>query len=216
MVFVWLKKTPIRTVKDLAGRTLGLSPFGVERVLVPALFDLNGVDPKKVNITSLPPAQKVPMLVAGKVDVITYYYTSKHLFDKETAHLGGWDFTFFADNGLNLYSNSIVGTDEYIRKNPSIVRGFVKASLRGFRYARAHPQEAMKILLKYQPTLDRAVSMSSMKAGFEIIFTKAAEKNGIGFMTKEKMKRTRDIISRVYKISPPPKLEDIYTNEFLK
>lgn len=216
MLFVWLKKTPIQNLRDLEGRSLGLAPAGVERVLTPALFELNQVDIKKVQIMSLPPAQKVPMLVAGKVDVITYYYLGKPLFDKETAHLGGWASAFFADHGLDLYSNSIVGTDEYIRKNPSVARAFVKASLKGFQYARTHSDEAVDNLLKSYPTLNRQVTMAALQTVFEIIFTPAAEKNGVGHMTEEKMKRTRDIISRVYKLSPPPKLEDVYTNDFLK
>ena len=216
LILAWLKKTPIRTLKDLEGRTVGFSPAGVERVLFPALFEMNQVDEKKIKVASLPPEQKIPMLVAGKVDAISYYYLGKPLFDKETADLGGWTSLFISDHGLDLYSNSIVGTDQYIQKNPAAVRAFVKGSLRGFQDAKAQPKEAVDNLLKSYPTLDRAVTTAALETVFQVIFTPAAEKHGVGYMTEEKMGRTRDIMARVYKISPPPRLEDIYTNEFLK
>ena len=50
-----------------------------------------------------------------------------------------------------------------------------------------------------------------------LVLTPAAKKNGIGYMTKEKMKRTRDIVLTAFGADPSKvPLKDAYTNEFLK
>lgn len=215
MAIFSLKKTNIKSVQDLTGHSLGLSPGGVERVLIPALVKINKVDYGRINVVSLDPAQKIPMMVAGKVDAITWYITGIPLIALKTKALGGFNTIMLAEHGLDLYSNSIGATEEYLKANGQVVKRFIKATIKGFQYARENRDEAVASLLKYHSALNRQVSRAILDALLEIVFTKAALSRGLGYMSEEKMQRTRDMTVQLYDIKKQMRLTDIYTNQFL-
>jgi hypothetical protein len=64
-----------------------------------------------------------------------------------------------------------------------------------------------------------AVSPDLARAHWEIVvdhlLTPAAKEQGIGYMTEEKMRRTRDILVKYQKLDGDIPLNTLYTNEFL-
>lgn len=216
MVIFALKKTGIKAPRDLEGHSVGMSPYGSEKFLLPMLAELNGVDVRKINIVNMNPGQKFSMLGAGKVDSVVLFSSSQPMVSRATAPIGGFNVIAFADYGLDLYGNGIGATDNYISKNPEVIRRFWRASVKGLKFARQHPDQAIDILLKHLPALNRKTNREKWGMAIQLIFTKAAQKYGLGFMTKEKMSKTRDMAARMHKIDNPPALEDIFTNEFVK
>ena len=69
----------------------------------------------------------------------------------------------FADHGLDLYSNGIGATEKFIKENPEVVKGFVRATLRGYQYSFQHKEEAAEII----QSLAIAVKMGATKAQFD-------------------------------------------------
>jgi NitT/TauT family transport system substrate-binding protein len=99
------------------------------------------------------------------------------------------------DNGLDIYSNSIGVRADFIEKNPEVVRGFVRAALRGWKDALANPEEAAKLQLQFLRALDPAIVAEEVRILKRLAVTPDTEKNGFGTMTKEKMQRTIDFIN---------------------
>src|SRR5262249_11299364 len=69
----------------------------------------------------------------------------------------------FADAGVNFYGNGLIATDNAIATKPDIVRRFVGATIRGMKDAFAKPDEAGRIMHKYQPTNEGAVAEGGNK-----------------------------------------------------
>ena len=46
---------------------------------------------------------------------------------------------------------------EYAKKNPDVVKAFLRAAKKGYEYAIAHPQEAAEVLCAEVPELDSAL-----------------------------------------------------------
>ena len=56
--------------------------------------------------------------------------------------------------------------------------------------------------------------LGQWKVAVSLLSTPEAKKNGVGYMLKEKMKETRDLMVRLLKLKTEVKLEDLYTNRF--
>jgi ABC-type nitrate/sulfonate/bicarbonate transport system substrate-binding protein len=95
------------------------------------------------------------------------------------------------------------------------VRRFVRVSLRGQAFAVEHPDEAVKIFLKSFPTFAPRIARQHLDIAIRHLITPTTKKTGIGFMTKEKMKLTRDTIAKYFKLKRVPALEEIYINKFV-
>lgn len=216
---IWsLKRSGIKTLKDLEGRSLALPPFGVAPVLFPILAKINGIDASKVKLIKVAPAGTAAVLIGGKVDATVQWMGGQLQLEAKAKPLGGLAAGLcIADLGLDIYSHGTVVTEGYIRDHPDTIRKFLRATLKARRYSKAHPNEAIDILLKYNPALNRVANMGWWEiTANESIFTPGAAKHGLGYINREKMRKTRDIVLRAYNIKTPVKLDDIYTNEFLK
>src|SRR5712664_1288867 len=67
------KDSPIKTPKDLEGKTLGGAANDGALKLVPAFAKAAKIDPAKVNITNMTPNLREQMLIRGQVDGVFGY-----------------------------------------------------------------------------------------------------------------------------------------------
>jgi NitT/TauT family transport system substrate-binding protein len=175
------------------------------------------MDAKKVNWVTVEATQKIPLLLAGKVDATAVFVTTGDpILARETPKLGGHHKISYADHGVDIYSNGITTTDKFIEENPGTVRGFVQATVKAYEFSFAQPEETVRIFVKHQPHLSPDMSRAHLEAVRGIVLTPATRANGIGWAVEEKMRRTRDITLSAYSKTAEVPLQDIYTNQFLR
>src|SRR5260370_21426059 len=58
-----------------------------------------------------------------------------------------------SDHGLELCSNGLAVTQDYLDKNADVVKRFVRAGLKGWKFALANPQKAADDEIKLVPSL---------------------------------------------------------------
>lgn len=225
MVSVWyqrapyviytLKKSGIARPKDLEGRSIGAPVADSIRVLFPAFTQLAGIDASKVRWTTMEPAAKVPALLAGKVDAITFYTLETPEMERVTAAQGGINSFIYADYGFEVYSNGLAVTDEALGKNRDVLRRFVQASARGYAYAIDHPDEATEILLKHQGQLQQKRVRPEIDIVKQLALTPFTKERGLGYISERVMGVTRDLVIKYFNLPVPPTRE-LYTNELLE
>jgi NitT/TauT family transport system substrate-binding protein len=120
------------------------------------------------------------------------------------------------DHGLDIYANGIGVTEDFLQKNPEVVRGFIRASLRGWKDALANPEEAAKIQVQYVRALDPGLIVDELAIVKRLAVVPDTEKNGLGAMNRDKMRRTVDFINNNVDVAGRKlTVEDIYREGYL-
>ncbi|MGH8625453.1 MAG: ABC transporter substrate-binding protein [Gammaproteobacteria bacterium] len=85
------------------------------------------------------------------------------------------------------YDSAILGdviltTENYLRNNLQTVTAFLEASLRGWRYCLDHPDEAVRVVVAYNPELEEEDQRLQLKAALSLLTSGAALEHGLGYL----------------------------------
>jgi len=209
-IFVW-DDSPIKTPKDLEGKTLAAPPGDAQRVLFKAFAEAVGVDSNKVSWLNVDPAAKVPALVGKRVDGVGTYYTDLPMFEKAMG-AGKVRSMRWSDFNFDPYSISIISNEQTIRAKPEMLKAFLEASYMGWRDALANMDEALAIFKKRVPELDLPVARAAMPMVYDLLTSKRYEEHGIGWIDRQKMCRTVDLVNGNMSLPRKPTCEEVYTS----
>ena len=212
-MWMW-KDSGINSPKDLVGKKIGAPPGDAQRTIFPALAATNGFDPDKVTFVNIAAEAKFTALAAKQMDVVFDYYSGAPFFHKAMGQ-ENVKYMMFADYGVDVYSNAIVVTDEFARKNGALIKRFIKASLRGWEFTLKNPEEAIAIMAKHRPEIDQPVLLSNLKLIVDLFRTNRYKQNGIGWVDDKKMADSVKILSQYRDLKVDMKSRDLYTNEYL-
>lgn len=91
----------------------------------------------------------------------------------------------YKDFGVDWPENVLFTTEDVLKKYPEEVKKFVQARYKGYKYALDNPEEAGKILAKYNPNLDIAFELK----GLEQIKKIMVSSNGLGYVDTAKIQK---------------------------
>ncbi len=126
-------------IQALAGQPIMIEPQSAELF---AYFKYEGVDAAKLRVR--PHSFDVADLLSGKVAAMSAYSTDEP-FQVRAAGVEPVVFTPRA-SGIDFYGDNLFTTETQIREHPARVRAFREASLRGWDYALAHPDEIIDLI----------------------------------------------------------------------
>jgi NitT/TauT family transport system substrate-binding protein len=197
-------------VKDLVGKSVANPAGGSIPDLFPAFAKASGIDPAKVHWV-VASSQSLPALLAsGKVPCIGQFTVGEALLK---AHIPQKLVRLaYSDPGLSYYGNGVIATDETIKQHPDLVRRFVAATIKGEKYAFAHPKEAGEIMHKYHPEVAVAIGEGETEAVAELAEVKGQPLNVID---PKRIQATLDVIEGAFKLKSPVKPDDIYVAGFV-
>lgn len=192
---------------DLAGLTVGGGQNSPMQALVPVWLKRNGVDPAKVKVLGLDPAVVVSSLIAGKIDAAECWKGNSLPLFRQQAEAAGFTIGMigYADFGFDILGSGLAASDKLIAENPDLVRRFVKATLDGYAYAGAHPDEALALITKRYPILAPDVTRAQIAETADLL--------GHGF-DAAKMARAVDLMRESNPAIGGVQPADIYTTQF--
>lgn len=210
------KDKNIRTPKDMEGKKLACPAGSVVRATTPALMRAGNADPAKIVWETMDAPLLFPSLLAGRVDMACAFWVNLPGIEGEARKIGK-EVTgvYYKDYGIHVYSNSILTQDHRIQNQADLVRRFVKAALEGYASSIDNPEEAVDIFVKYQPALDRKIALAQQEIAIQSALTPTAKEKGLGYIRKEKVESTRDIITEYMKLEVKVPVEDLFTIDFL-
>src|SRR4029078_9860649 len=151
-----LKKTGIKSVKDLAGKKVGVPSGSSQTTMLPLLLKANNLKESDVNLINMPVASMVPALLQGQVDAVLGSIDSYQI--QAEAQGAQLDVYRFADYGVPTVSTSIFASDAYLKENPELVKKFIAASLKGWSFALDNPDKAVKDLKTVFPEVNEKLA----------------------------------------------------------
>jgi NitT/TauT family transport system substrate-binding protein len=99
--------------------------------------------------------------------------------------------------GINWPENVLFTTEDVLKTYGSKVAEFVRARYRGFKYALDNPDEAVQILLQYNPNLDADFERAAIERIRSIMVTDATKTHGLGHIDAAKI---RDMAKRLHEV----------------
>ena len=216
---LWRDEGVIKGIKDLAGKSLAISPGQAQWYLMPAYARINKIDFKAIKIQETAAPIQPAALATKKADFIIMFRASNDEVAEQAAAKVGVKLNrvFMKDTGLDIYGTSLIVKDEDIKKRPEFVRAYVEATLEGLRYARDNQEEALKILLKHKPELDSVLTTQQLKNALTEVFLPLESVNvGMGFMKPEIMEKTVRVVNEYFDVGRKVSAKEVYTNQFIK
>jgi len=143
------KNRPLRTPKDLEGKTIALPALGDQLQAAMMLWlRKNGADPAKVKFVELnPPPAMLGALAQGRVDGATPPEPFSTLaVQNGSARVFGDPFGVVAPR---FFIGVWIARTDWIKANPDLARRFAESIYEAGRWANAHPDESAVILAKY-------------------------------------------------------------------
>ena len=209
-----LKKSGIKVPKDLEGKKLGAPVFDASFRLFPAFAKKTGIT--KYEHVNLTPQLREQSLVQGTVDFISGHYFSSML-DLKSRGVKFDDIVAmrYVDFGLDLYANGIVVSADML-KNEKVVKGFIAATLKGWKDVIADNKLGIAAAKKKDPLIDDALETERLQISLQTnIFTPYVKANGMGDVDPARFARSVALVSDAFNLSPAPAPDKIFTNRFL-
>lgn len=142
-VLVARKASRIESPKDMEGKKVSLwEDFRWQPL---AFFRTFNIRPRLVTQGST-----VNLFLRGGVDVVSaMWYNEYHTIINSGLDENELTLFFLDRYGLNFPEDGIYCREETIRKNRALCRDFLRATIEGWQYAFAHPDEALDIVMRY-------------------------------------------------------------------
>jgi NitT/TauT family transport system substrate-binding protein len=209
-----LADSPIKTPKDLEGKTVAMTAGSAQFQQWPAFAKGAGFDPSKVQIVNIDPAGVGPALVSGRADAIGGYVFSYapsiEIRAKKQLRL-----FWFADYGVTVVSNGVIAHQDFLKSDPEIIRAFVPATIKGFLYGRQHIDEAIATVKKYQLTANPAVTKLEWELSWKTWLTPNTKGKSLGWGSDADWAGTIEVLKQYGGVTAPLKTGQLFTNEFV-
>ena len=211
------KSLGVNSPKDLEGKILGAPAPDGAYAQWKAFVKANEIDASKVTIENVGFPVREPMLAQGKVDAITGYAFSSFINLKaQGVEQDDISVLLMREHGLDLYGNVILVNPTFAKENPEAVKGFIRATIKGFQTALADPADAVKHVLNHNDVARENVELERlMMAIDQNIVTDEVTANGIGGVDFDRLERSIDQIADTYEFSARPTAVDIFDGSFL-
>lgn len=206
-----LKKTGIKSIKDLTGKKVGVPSGSSQTTMLPLFLKANNLKETDVNLINMPAASMVPALLQGQVDAILGSIDAYQIqAEAQGAQLDNYR---FADYGVPTVSTSIFANETFIKENPDLIRKFIAASLKGWSFALDNPEKAVKDLKSVFPEMNEKLATSEL-AAITPLFCSGGAKY-IGKAEDALWVKTQDLLSEVKLLPAGQDPKSYYTNVYL-
>lgn len=207
---VSMESEEIREPADLRGKKIGIpGTYGASYVGLQALLMAGRLTEADVTLDSIG-FNQVEALAAGQEQAAVIYIANEPVQLKSMGY--SVDLIKVADY-LPLVSNGLIANETVIKEDPDLVRGMVRAILRGVQDTVADPDGAYEISKKYVENLaqaDQETQKAVLAASIEMYQTEPW-----GWSDPQSWENMQDVLLTMGLIPEPLDLTGAYTNAFL-
>jgi NitT/TauT family transport system substrate-binding protein len=211
--YIALRESGIATAKDLEGKTIADAPGATTTVLFPLYAKRAGIDASKVRFVPAAPPTLPSLLASKRTDLVAQFILGLPLMSA-AAGKPVVSFPYFK------YFPGFVGTallvsDDWIAKNPGLLRRFLRATDKGLRYALSNPGRAGAILNEMEPLANPVIAAQELKLLKPHARTPFTIKNGFGAFERRRINSTISIMTNFFKPKNRITADEVYDDRFV-
>ena len=210
-----LKKSGIKSPKDLAGKKLGAPVFDAGRRGFPIFQKANQIP--AVTWVSMDPPLRETMLARGDVDAITgFTFTSLLNLEARGVKLEDVVTLPYPQYGVKLYGNVIIASPKLIKENPQAVKAFLSAFAKGAKEAMANPDAAAETIKARDGIANIDLEKRRFKMAInDVIASPDARAEGFGQVDAARLALMASQVSDAFATKTRVKPEEVWNGSFL-
>lgn len=212
--FFTAKSANVQSLKDLAGKTIVVTPSGFDTQLFPAVFVSNGLPASSLRSINVDPTQKIPTYARGQADVVVsnLAYADPLIQEQRPSNYIQW-----SKVGFVLPDYCVATTRERAEKDPQLVERFLRATYAGTAEAARRPQAAADAALKSNPLLKRDVTLRQWELMSTLFYTEDTKSCPHGWHSPKDWTQALNTLQKFGGLEGP--IDDhgkFYTNRFFR
>jgi len=184
-----------RELSDFKGKKAMLSGGYMNAELLSMLRSV-GVTPEDIEL--VPSNTAIDVLIDGQTEAYNAYTTNEPYLLQQR----GIPYQIFhpKDYGIDFYGDILLTTEQLIDQNPDYVQAFRDATLKGWAYAVAHPEETVDLILKRYNTQQKSRDhlLFEAREAIKLILPTVVP---IGYMNEERWHRIEAVFREEGKIT---------------
>ena len=212
--YIALRESGISTPKDLEGKTIADAPGSTTTVLFPLYARRAGIDASKVRFVPAAPPTLPSLLASKRTDLVAQFILGLPLMQAAEGGRPVVSFPYYR------YFPGFVGTailvsDEWIQRNPGLLRRFLRATDRGLRYALSNPGRAGAILHEMEPLANPVIAARELRLLKPHARTPFTIRNGLGAFERRRINSTISIMTNFFRPRNRITASEVYTDRFV-
>jgi NitT/TauT family transport system substrate-binding protein len=119
--------------------------------------------------------------------------------------------------GISTLSSAIIANNDWLKdpKNQDLLRGFLRATQRGWQYAAENRREAAEIFVKSKPTIPPNIALGTLEGALTITRTARTKASPVAWSSAEDWRDTQELLAKYANLRPQADLNVFYTNAYL-
>ena len=207
--YMALAESGIQDLSDWEGRSLGY------KISVPpdylAMIESAGVDRSRIQEVRVGYDPRV--LTEGQVDVLAVFKSN----EPDTVRRLGQEVVVWdpADYGVPTLGLTYITLTESAESDPELVTRFLRATMKGLRYALDNPEQTVDIVLKFAPEETREHQAFMLRTELVDAVGDVTRRSGLGAMEDAQWKDLYDHLIEFDALPQPFDYRTAYTTRFL-
>jgi ABC-type nitrate/sulfonate/bicarbonate transport system substrate-binding protein len=212
-----LKEKGFKGLKEFEGKMVGVFPLGYTGPLVKGMFKKNNVDLAKIKFTNVSVGNEIPLLATGRLDAFCGMVSAQ---DIQMLALGHEPTVFpIKENGIPIHSDGVIINTNWAKQvGRETVMKYIRGIARSFILAKTDVKTLIEDMIKYRPD-QRLVYDVRMAENYTRWYYKyqsdIVEKHGFGWIDKDVLQFTQDVLVDVGILNEKTNVERYYTMEYL-
>lgn len=212
-VFVSHKDGPVQSVADFKGKTATTWFTGANHVLS-AMLSKAGTSPSDVDIQ--PQQVSVTPFVDKQVEIVTATRYNELYVINERVGKDNLNLFVPEDSGVSFPRDTLIVSEQTAAEKPELVTKFLRASVKGWKEAFANEAEAIDIIMKISPTLDRAQQEFMLKEVKTLMTAGKASMDGLFSIDMDAVGSANKLLADYGVISKPVDLDAAFNASFIE
>jgi NitT/TauT family transport system substrate-binding protein len=209
-------KAGINKPSDLVGRKIGGSLGDGAYKLFPVYAGITGIDANSIKWSYGDLRLRETMLLKGDVDGILGFDSTMY-FNLVRQGIKPEDikFLYYSDAGMDIYGNAILASKKMLTEHPDVVKGFVRATAKGWQDAIRDPKAALAALKQRSSLVNEALETEKLEWLVKNqIATPESKADGVGNVRAERFGKSVTTVAGAFQL-PDVKPADVFDASYL-